>query len=172
MASSRKTSKIRVWRLVSKGSDYDPFSGKGALKSGGCWNFKGTTMLYASTSISLAMLEILANLRGIRNNLTYLAYWIDIPEKECLELKPSLFENLFNRNNISITREIGSDWIDSQKSLALKVPSIVNKHEYNFLINPFHSDFNKKLNFASKKDVKEIELDPRLVKHVETLRNH
>lgn len=168
MASSPKNL-IEAWRLIPDSAQYDPFSGKGAEKAGGRWNEKGVPMVYCASSISLAMLEILANLRGLRSNLHYLAYAINIPENACMELGNDFSKNTFKRNEPHITQAIGSHWAQSLQSLALKVPSIVNPYEFNFLINPLHPDFEKKLKFPPKNVCKRIELDPRLVEH---LNNH
>jgi RES domain-containing protein len=39
------------------------------------------------------------------------------------------------------TREIGTSWVKEEKNPVLKVPSSVIPEEYNYLINPLHSDF-------------------------------
>jgi hypothetical protein len=41
------------------------------------------------------------------------------------------------------TRELGKLWLESGESLILKVPSIVNPVDSNYLINPKHPDFSK-----------------------------
>lgn len=165
MPSSPKTF-IEAWRLIPKNAEYDPFDGRGAEKSGGRWNQKGTPMIYCSSSISLAMLEILANLRGPRSDFHYSAYPINIPKNGCLKLGPHFLKNSFQRNQRHITQAIGSHWIKSTQSLALKVPSALNPHEFNFLINPLHPDFEKKLKLPAKSEVKNIELDSRLIQHL------
>ena len=40
-------------------------------------------------------------------------------------------------------REIGSAWAISRRSAALEVPSAAVEGEWNILLNPAHSDFNK-----------------------------
>ena len=39
------------------------------------------------------------------------------------------------------TRHFGDHWIDGRRSLALRVPSVVIKGEFNYLITPLHPDF-------------------------------
>lgn len=41
------------------------------------------------------------------------------------------------------TRFIGDEFIKSQKSALLKVPSAIVQEEFNFLINPLHDEFKK-----------------------------
>jgi len=44
-----------VWRIAADTPDYgaDDLSGKGAERTGGRWNRKGTAVIYASVSASL-----------------------------------------------------------------------------------------------------------------------
>ena len=39
--------------------------------------------------------------------------------------------------------ELGSKWIKENKYLALKVPSVIVKGEWNILLNPNHVSFKK-----------------------------
>lgn len=40
-------------------------------------------------------------------------------------------------------RAIGDEWIESGRSLVLRVPSAIVAAEHNFLLNPIHKDFPK-----------------------------
>lgn len=42
-----------------------------------------------------------------------------------------------------ITQELGEDFIERNENLYIKVPSAVVQGDFNILINPIHSDFNK-----------------------------
>ena len=53
---------------------------------------------------------------------------------------------------------LGNNWIQSNSSLLLKVPSVIIKNEFNFLINPLHKDFNQ-LNIIAEAD---FDLDKRI----------
>src|SRR5690554_4083749 len=48
------------------------------------------------------------------------------------------------------TAEIGDNWLESQSSLALAVPSAVVPRERNYLINPQHSHFQALVNSATE----------------------
>jgi RES domain-containing protein len=41
------------------------------------------------------------------------------------------------------TMQIGDEWADMGKSVALAVPSVLSTSEMNFLLNPRHPDFRK-----------------------------
>ena len=42
-----------------------------------------------------------------------------------------------------ITQKLGNEWLLSQTSVVLKVPSAIVDREYNYLLNPLHPDFKK-----------------------------
>ena len=52
-------SPVRVWRLCK--SKHAAFDGEGARLAGGRWNRRGTAVVYASESLSLAALELLVH---------------------------------------------------------------------------------------------------------------
>jgi RES domain-containing protein len=136
--------KFRTWRVVKGKYGGEAFSGEGALKFGGRWNSRGTPLVYTSESLSLATLEILAG--GI--SMPLLSKYVKIP----VDFDASLIES-FSVGSLpkewtnyppSIkTQKIGDNWVKESRSVVLKVPSVVIKEEFNYLINPFHSDFNK-----------------------------
>ena len=53
---------MQVWRLTRAGFIDQVLSGQGAKKYGGRWNSKGISMVYASESLELALLEALVHL--------------------------------------------------------------------------------------------------------------
>jgi RES domain-containing protein len=59
-----------------------------------------------------------------------------------LDLKV-LDEDWNNHPPNSITQKIGDNFIDSIDECLLKVPSAVVQGDFNYLINPYHSDFKK-----------------------------
>ncbi|MEE8586705.1 MAG: RES domain-containing protein, partial [Acidobacteriota bacterium] len=61
---------VTVWRICSRRHAESAFSGEGARRFGGRWNFPGAAMVYASDSLSLAALEMLVH-----------ADWQDLPEE-------------------------------------------------------------------------------------------
>jgi hypothetical protein len=43
--------------------------------------------------------------------------------------------------SLETSRIFGDDWIAAQTSLALRVPSVVAPHSWNYLLNPAHPEF-------------------------------
>jgi RES domain-containing protein len=149
-----------LYRITSKAYVRD-LSGTGAFLYGGRWNKKGTRMVYASASLSLAALEIVANLSA--DNLDKSLYCAEIKLPKNLEI--TTLENLPDNWNAfpysDQTVSIGSKFIENN-GLCLKVPSAIIPTEYNYLFNPLHDDFHK-VKFL---DARPLILEKRLVRNV------
>jgi RES domain-containing protein len=114
---------------------------------GARWNSTGVEMIYTSSSLSLACLENIAHRKEHGRLLNYRTIIIDIPDiipREIIRLPdlPGDWIN-FNKNSYSKCRVFGDNWINKGKSAVLQVPSAIIKTEFNYLINPSHSDFKK-----------------------------
>ena len=120
------------------------FDGEGARLYGGRWNSPGTRVAYASDSIALAALEVLAHLQSTAVLQGYSLASLRFPEQsvEVLEMAglparwrryPSPPEN----------QAVGDRWAAEGRSLILQVPSAIIPAAANFLINPLHPEFGK-----------------------------
>ena len=132
-------------------------SGYGSLIVPGRWNFQGVRVLYTSENSSLALLEYLAHTEGLTRRLPYQLITIDVPETE---IKTTSLSDLVPnwKEHVISTRETGSQWLESGKSLAMKVPSVINEDNCNYLINPEHPHFERVKVIGTK----EITFDKRL----------
>lgn len=109
-------------------------SGTVASLFGGRWNQIGTFVLYTAQSSSLSILEHLVHIKGTSNLPKYLLSILDTGDSPVTEL-PSP-----NLSSISGTQKVGSKWITDLQSPILRVPSLINPLEHNFLINPAHPE--------------------------------
>jgi RES domain-containing protein len=112
-------------------------NGEGAYRVVGRWNSKGVRMVYTSTSISLASLEVLVHTSGmpIRHGMTLLTFEVSSKYIQLCESPPH------NWNEIppqGATKTVGDEFIKLKKILGLKVPSAIIPEEYNVLLNPLH----------------------------------
>lgn len=129
-----------------------------SLKASGVanrWNKNDEFVIYASGSISLATLELVAHRNNIEIKSGYKLMFIsiDIEDSDITEVKiEDLPENWKSIENYSILQEIGSKWYNSNASLLLKVPSALVHWEANYLINLNHPDFSKKVSILSVED--------------------
>lgn len=119
-----------------------------ALKASGYaarWNHKGSHVIYTAESRSLACLENLVHRSGEGNNALYRVMIIYVPDHlktESIEetrLKPG-WQKI---ENYMYCQDIGADWLSAGNSAILKVPSVIIKNEFNFILNPNHTDFKK-----------------------------
>lgn len=145
-----------VYRLVHPQYAHD-LSGYGSMLVAGRWNFKGHRVLYTAENSSLALLEYLAHSEGLKRRLPYQLITVEIPDQHIEELSSDVLKDDW-RHEPFITREIGSKWLKSLTALALKVPSVLNEDNSNYLINPAHADFGQ----VKITSTKEISFDQRL----------
>jgi RES domain-containing protein len=134
---------MRIWRLCREPFAAQAFSGEGARRFGGRWNSRGVPMVYASTSLALAAIELFVHLepgqipadmvliaaglpdgepaRTIEPETLGLDWWTDEPAQ-----------------GARTTQELGDAWIAGRESLAMRVPSVPIRSEWNVLVNPLH----------------------------------
>lgn len=132
-------------------------SGAGAKMYGGRWNHEGFAMLYTATNSSLAMLEILvhADRNYLQNNFVLVC--LSIPDKLTIKkVIPS--KQLFDDKALFHSKETGTKWLQEHETPVLKVPSMVNSFEHNFLINPSHADSHR----ITIEDIHTFNFDHRL----------
>ncbi len=118
-------------------------SGRGAALSGARWNSAGTEMIYTSSSRSLAMAEVLVHLTLVDMPVNFMMMTITVPDHlRYLEILPKDLPAGWNQFPLSkTTQKIGDKFISGEKSCLLKVPSVVTKGDFNYLINPAHPEF-------------------------------
>ena len=132
---------MHVYRLAHPQHAND-LSGYGSMLVPGRWNFKGHQILYTAENSSLALLEYLAHTEGLKRRLPYQLITIEIPDIGIEKLSDTSISKNW-KNEPFNTREVGSKWLTLGKSLSLKVPSVLNEDNSNYLINPGHTDFNQ-----------------------------
>lgn len=134
---------ITVWRICSRRHAGAAFSGEGARRFGGRWNFPGTAMVYASDSLSLAALEILvqAGLQDLPDELVYVK--AEVPARSLATHlgAEDLPANWRSYPADASLRECGSRWLRQSRSTLLIVPSAVIPQQDNLLLNQAHSEF-------------------------------
>ena len=147
---------------ISKTKNIKDLSGTGAKIFGGRWNNKGVSVIYTSETRALATLEYLVHvpLSLIPTDLSLAALKIPdsrVPKKIAISNLPKKWRDYPAPSRLA---KIGSDWIRSQETLLLRVPSAIVKDEFNILLNPAHGDM-KSVKIAN---VEKYRLDERLFK--------
>ncbi len=133
---------MRIWRICRE--PYADFSGEGARRFGGRWNSRGMPMVYASTSLALAAIELFVHLEPGQAPGDLVFFSVELPEGEpSRTVKPAdLPPDWWTDKGLMATRELGDAWIRTQhaarSSLAMMVPSVPIRAEWNVLVNPLH----------------------------------
>ena len=130
-----------AWRLTK--TKYLPaaWDGEGAKKAGGRWNDAGVPVVYASGSLSLALVEVLVHLPADILS-AYSAVRVEFDESLVTSVAPGqLPGNWKDSPPPPSTQAIGAEWVASGRSAVLRVPSVVVPGEFNFILNPAHPDF-------------------------------
>ena len=129
-----------LWRI----SRHDDLEGLGGERSDGRWHTaaKGKRIVYLSEHPAVALLEVLANLKG--NPLlfpdAYRLMHIAVPEHIWTSAQPigDLPEDW--RESINHTQQVGDAWLAASGSALLRVPSAPSPESSNYLLNPLHPD--------------------------------
>ena len=146
---------LRVYRVVESDHASEPFS---PVDQGGRWTPEGAPCVYASLTPACALLEYLAHLEGAAPGQSLMLAVATAPEgatlAECNE--PSTWRELPYRPEV---QQVGADWLQSGRSLALRVPSAVCAGESNLLLNPRHQGYGA----LQLQELRPIDLDRRLL---------
>jgi RES domain-containing protein len=139
-----KTSTISFWRIAATTPNYhcDDMTRSGAKKTGGRWNSAGIPVIYSSGSIALAVLETFVHLASAPT-LPLNRYLVEI------KVPSDLFITA-----IPLNTQVGWDaeppglvstnarniWANSNAGVLAKVPSVIVREEFNYLVNPAHPE--------------------------------
>jgi len=149
-----------VYRAV-KAKRANDLSGYGASLAGGRWNHKGTSVIYTSGTPELALLELTVHLDAIKIPKSIVITEIEIDSRSFIQMDPSTLKSNWPANPYpNALPDFGTQWVDSQRSLVLKVPSAIMPLSFNYIINPRHVDITKVKVTAQHP----VNYDPRLKK--------
>jgi len=153
---------IPAFRLCKTKHASSAFTGEGARIAGGRWNSPGVAVVYASSTLSLATLEVLVHLDDPEAFARMFSWFaMEIPD-ELIEVldQAKLPSGWCADETIGATQVIGDAWVRSQRTAVLGVPSVVTPGERNYLLNPAHPEFSK-IRIAAPQAFRP---DPRLAK--------
>lgn len=149
---------MRVFRL----SPHPDWDGKGGLLVSGRWHHRGTPVVYTSSSLSLALVELFVNLDPAVAPVELLARAGDVPDSLMLDriLPATLPANWRSYPAPASLADLGTAWAQSLATAVLAVPSAVVPQEWNFLLNPLHPGFRR----IRLMPPEPFEIDPRMWK--------
>ncbi|WP_425390891.1 RES family NAD+ phosphorylase [Ekhidna sp.] len=117
-------------------------SGMEAALYGGRWNSIGNFVLYTAQTSSLSILEHLVHITGA-DSIKYMLTKIEVTGGINEITMDDLPDNW--QENEKITNSIGDEWTKKMSTPLLKVPSVINPLECNYLINPNHPDLKMEI---------------------------
>jgi len=131
-----------VWRVTRRTHAEQPLTGEGARRFGGRWNHVGTSMVYTSGTLSLAVLEYLVNLpiSDLPDDLVSIQVQVPDDLGRAEIAIDDLPENWRTFPAIEDLKDIGTDWVREGTTPILNLPSVVIPNELNYLINPAHKE--------------------------------
>ncbi|PIE51932.1 RES superfamily protein [Candidatus Fermentibacteria bacterium] len=154
---------MQVFRLAKEKYAED-LSGHGARLAGGRWNRSGVPALYTAESIALTVLEYLVHvplgLKPDKLKIVTISIPDNAPGTEIPEADLPADWNIYPFP--PETAAMGSEWLESEKGLYLKVPSAVVPLCSNIILNPGHPLMGE----VKIERTGCFKLDPRLLRQV------
>ncbi|MCA1759236.1 MAG: RES family NAD+ phosphorylase [Bacteroidales bacterium] len=135
---------MEVFRLTRKKFS-GSLSGKGAALKGARWNSAGVELIYTAANRSLAMAEVAVHFSLSTLPDDYMMMTVFISDDiEVMELTVSDLPSEWNIFPYPpATQAVGDRFVFESRFCVLKIPSVVTKGDYNFLINPNHPGFSR-----------------------------
>ena len=136
---------MRIWRICREPYAIDPLEGKGGFYTSGRWHTKGRPVVYTSSTLSLAALELLVHVSKSTFPSDLVQLEIDIPDTLKIEKVDTsrLPGNWKSYPAPAELRTIGDDWLTACSTPVLQVPSAIIPEESNLILNPQHADMSK-----------------------------
>jgi len=109
------------------------------------WNHKGHRIVYTSQSLALATLELWVHTPPLEALMTYVSAPAEIPDDLRITSldEAALPPNWQEDPSPDALRDMGTRWLMTKTSVVMRVPSVILPTEYNYLLNPDHSDFKR-----------------------------
>jgi RES domain-containing protein len=150
-----------VWRICRQAYAAEALHGIGGLYVPGRWHRRGQLIVYTSGSAALAAMEVLVHTDPLTAPADLRLLTIEVPDEIDVELlDPAALPAGWNGYPApEELRRIGGAWLESQRSLALKVPSAVISRDWNLLFNPHHPEHPR----ISVVEEEPFRFDPRLI---------
>jgi RES domain-containing protein len=135
---------MNLWRIAAETRKYAAvdLSGGGAAIFPGRWNDEGQAVIYCAPTIAIAVLETVAHIDDAGLPLNRFLVRIDVPD-DVWSLHEILIASSLSPAWAAIpagraSAQAGTEWLASNRSPILLVPSVIVPEEFAALINPHH----------------------------------
>lgn len=150
---------MNVYRIGARRWIKD-LSGEGAFLYGGRWNSKGLRMLYTSSTISLAVLEVLVHTEVRFTPSDFALLTISVPDDLPLWRlsEADLPPDWRTIPSGSATQSIGDSFLEGRVQIGMITPSVVVPAEHNLMLNPMHPQYQR----VKEVSISDFDFDRRL----------
>ncbi|HJW98796.1 MAG TPA: RES family NAD+ phosphorylase [Terriglobales bacterium] len=124
-------------------SRHKDLSGTGGLRAPGRWHNSGSPVVYLAEAPAGAVLEACVNTSANDVPPKYTLLAVRVSEQIRMEILDARGLRRDWIDHFEVTREIGTEWLNSQRSALLLVPSALVPASSNVLLNPLHPDAAK-----------------------------
>lgn len=134
---------MRLWRIAAR--RHAALDGEGSRLYGSRWTPPGRLAIFASSSLALAALERLVHTDSDLPGVDLVKIAIDVPadlqweEVRDTDLPPDW--RVYPPP--PALAGVGLAWLESARSAALWIPSVIVPDERNAILNPAHPDFSR-----------------------------
>ena len=128
-----------LWRI----SNHCDLNGLGGERSDGRWHTaaRGKRIVYLSEHPALALVEVLANLKGNPRLFPRTCQLMKVNVASGTSANVVSVELSINwRDDLRETRAVGDSWLAKRASALLAVPAVPSPDSLNYLFNPLHPD--------------------------------
>ncbi len=153
---------MTIWRLVREQYARVAYDGGGGLTGSGRWHYAGRRVAYASEHAALSVLEKLV---WTGDDVVYAEVPFALvplsldPERHLEHLAEQQLPTGWDRpDHTAGTREVGTRWLEEERTPVLSVPSVLLSMARNFLVNPLAPGFEE----LTVGDPTRFTWDPRL----------
>ena len=149
-----------VWRIARK--PHAALDGEGARLYGSRWTPRGRPAVFASATLSLAVLERFVHTDPDLEPPDLVSIAIEIPDLLTIAAaEPADLPRKWREYPAPAALVmVGERWLAAAETVALSVPSVVIPRERNFILNPAHAGFAQ----LAVGDPEPFAFDPRMWK--------
>jgi RES domain-containing protein len=125
-----------LWRI----SNHPTLDGRGGLEASARWHTQGRPIVYLAETVAGALLEVLVHLElsPIRLPKSYRLLKVEAPDELSMrELSASDLSENWTCDETE-TRTLGDEWLASERTPLLRVPSAIAPETFNVLLNSAH----------------------------------
>jgi RES domain-containing protein len=151
---------VDLWRICRARRARAAFDGEGARLHPGRWNHRNVPAVYCASSLSLATLEYFVHVDPDELPDDLVSIRASMPDDVAVERvdRSRLPPDWRRSPGPDELRDIGSEWLESMRTVSLLVPSAVTPSETNIVINPRHPDMRRLTRLAAEA----FAFDPRM----------